>query len=597
MHCVFLLSSPPAAAFTILAALWPGFGGIVPQVVYVDASAPGLSNGASWLTAYTRLEDALAAHPGPGVVFHVADGEYRPDGATGNRVDSFMVGSGVAILGGFAGDGAPDPDFRDPLAFETILTGDIGVPGQSADNSFHVVRIAAGDGTTLDGLFIKSGRADAAFPNDRGGGLSVSSGSPTIRNCRFDYNRATSGGAVDLGNAVSAQFIGCHFLVNRAYGNGGAVYALGANPNFIGCSFVENTADLSGGAVFSFGVGIAFANCVFSENSSMIFGGGIYSSTGLCTITGCEFAGNIMLNSLNVVYDGGGALYNDAGTMTVLDSALHDNLSGDDGGAVLAKGGMTVLERCMVRNNWANDRGGGVYATDGTLEIRSCAFDANVGLSGGGAIFNFNEITTARRSTVFANESNGTGGGVHMAGGSLLLESCILWSNVDSSGTNEASQVRLVAGSVTVNSSCMMGWSGVFNGSGNILTGPQFIDGDGPDNIPGTPDDNLRLRPTSPCINLGDPGVNATPEMTDLDGRPRVMGCRLDMGAYEYLTGPANSGDMNGDGLIDGRDLTGFVGALLGSGPAAYYCVADLNSDLTVDEVDTDLMTQLLLAN
>lgn len=588
-------ASLTALAIGLVASTQTSFGGTGPQFIFVDASAPGLQTGASWLTAYSRLEDALADHPGPGVVFRVADGEYRPDGGTGNRAASFVVGPGVEILGGFAGFGAPDPDLRDPLNFETILTGDIGVLGQSGDNSFHVVRMIGGDGATLDGLFIKSGRADAVFPNDRGGGVSVLSGSPTLRNCGFDYNRATSGGAVDLGNGVGAQFIDCHFLVNRAYSNGGAVYAIGANPSFVGCSFVENTADLSGGAIFTFGGDPAFADCVLSENSSMIFGGAIYNSTGVFTIVGCDFDSNIMLNNLNVVYDGGGALYNDGGTVNVLDSTFNDNLSGDDGGALLAKGGMTLLERCLLQNNWSSDRGGGIYAVDGGLEIRSCAFDANVGLSAGGALFNMNQITSARRTTFFANESNGTGGGVHMAGGSLLLESCVLWSNVDSSGTIEASQVRLIAGTVTVNYSCMMGWTGFLSGISNIASGPQFVDGDGPDNIPGTPDDNLRLKPTSPCINLGDPGVNVTPELTDLDGRPRVMGCRLDMGAYEFPTGAANSGDMNGDGLLDGRDLSGFTAALLGTSPAALICVADLNNDMAVNEIDTEMMTQLLL--
>jgi len=42
------------------------------------------------------------------------------------------------------------------------------------------------------------------------------------------------------------------------------------------------------------------------------------------------------------------------------------------------------------------------------------------------------------------------------------------------------------------------------------------------------------LLPDSPCINAGDPNYIAEPNETDLDGNPRVMGGRIDMGAYEY---------------------------------------------------------------
>ena len=39
---------------------------------------------------------------------------------------------------------------------------------------------------------------------------------------------------------------------------------------------------------------------------------------------------------------------------------------------------------------------------------------------------------------------------------------------------------------------------------------------------------------TSPCIDAGDPNCLITPEDTDLDGHPRIVGARIDMGAYEH---------------------------------------------------------------
>ena len=45
-------------------------------------------------------------------------------------------------------------------------------------------------------------------------------------------------------------------------------------------------------------------------------------------------------------------------------------------------------------------------------------------------------------------------------------------------------------------------------------------------------DGNLRLETNSPCINAGDPGV--VPGVADLDGRSRIVGGRVDIGAYEF---------------------------------------------------------------
>jgi hypothetical protein len=42
---------------------------------------------------------------------------------------------------------------------------------------------------------------------------------------------------------------------------------------------------------------------------------------------------------------------------------------------------------------------------------------------------------------------------------------------------------------------------------------------------------NLRLQSNSPCINAGNNSYVAT--TTDLDGRPRIVGGTVDMGAYE----------------------------------------------------------------
>ena len=48
---------------------------------------------------------------------------------------------------------------------------------------------------------------------------------------------------------------------------------------------------------------------------------------------------------------------------------------------------------------------------------------------------------------------------------------------------------------------------------------------------------NYRLAPVSPCLNSGTNDVVTT--SVDLDGSNRIVGARVDMGAYEIQTPPA----------------------------------------------------------
>ena len=63
-------------------------------------------------------------------------------------------------------------------------------------------------------------------------------------------------------------------------------------------------------------------------------------------------------------------------------------------------------------------------------------------------------------------------------------------------------------------------WPGI----GNLNTDPLFVDRNAGD---------YHLRSSSPCINAGDPNRTAEAGETDIDGESRIMGGRIDMGAYE----------------------------------------------------------------
>lgn len=62
------------------------------------------------------------------------------------------------------------------------------------------------------------------------------------------------------------------------------------------------------------------------------------------------------------------------------------------------------------------------------------------------------------------------------------------------------------------------------DGQGNITLDPLFVD-----RLNG----DLRLQDSSPCIDAGDDGA-VTSGGRDLDGKPRILGARVDIGAYEH---------------------------------------------------------------
>ena len=147
--------------------------------------------------------------------------------------------------------------------------------------------------------------------------------------------------------------------------------------------------------------------------------------------------------------------------------------------------------------------------------------------------------------TFIANSTRKNIGGFFSRGeNSSTLSNCILWSNTDRDSSLESAQIYCEG--AVINNCCVQGWTGKLGGTGNFGDAPLFIDFDGPDNVIGTDDDNLRLRPGSPCINAGnnvavpadtldiDDDVDTDePIPFDIEGKPRILNGTVDLGAYE----------------------------------------------------------------
>jgi hypothetical protein len=233
--------------------------------IFVNASALGQNDGSSWANAFKDLQPALAAAVAGDEIW-VAQGTYFPTLNT-NRDSSFNLPSGVRLYGGFRGTES-DLSQRDWAEHPTTLSGDIGVPGDSTDNSYTVVYLDNPDSLTLvDGFLVESGTAwfvglPATNPRNSGGGMYImgeeGEAYPTIRNCIFKHNNARYGGAVYINGtnngSAAPMFLNCVFERNTA-AFGAGVYRNGGSwvertPDFGGCSFLNNKVALRGGGVY-----------------------------------------------------------------------------------------------------------------------------------------------------------------------------------------------------------------------------------------------------------------------------------------------------------------------------------------------------------
>ena len=557
------------------------------QVVFVDDDASPGGDGSTWNTAHRFLQDAIAAASNPvnGIAeVRIAQGLYRPDrdevnpAGTGDRLASFQLVNGVVLAGGYAGQGAPDPDARDVALFETVLSGDLSedddligpdscflqhsTPGcvdavctdavcnfapnccdmawdamcagmalvfctpscpELQNNSVHVVTGSAITDATavLDGCTITAGYAD--LNPDDGGGLICLGGSPTVVACRFERN--------------------------IAFGRGGAFAAGDGSPAINECTFVGNIAN-GGGAMTITGGGPVITGSTFVDNGAGFLGGAIRIN-GALTLVDCTFVGNSALS--------GGVLDCVSTELSLVGCTIMDNLAANSGGAINGFFLALTIDRCSFIGNTALTGDGGAINMTGEPVVVNTVFNGNRApdTNGtGGAIVLISLFPPGARfanCTITNNIAGGAGGGFHISDEPVFIHNSIIWGNTDSGLSVEAAQIFLSAGgSVAVNHSDVQGLSGALGGTGNIGDDPLFADLDGPDGIPGNEDDDLSLIDGTPCANRGRDNLAVDLGPVDVAGAERVQACQIDMGAFES---PFFIADCNENGEADACDI------------------------------------------
>jgi hypothetical protein len=489
------------------------------SVLHVDDDAPPGGDGSGWATACRFLQDALsfAANPDHGVTeIWIAQGTYRPDQddanptGTGDREASFPLVGGVALLGGYAGLGTPNPDARDLVQYETVLSGDLNAddgPGgaNNEDNSYTVVAGANVDTVaSLDGLTFAGGNANAALgqvdPRCLGGGVYLDTGVLAVTRCTFRGNAAEYGAGMYVRES-SLHVSDCRFSANQAFTAGG-LRIWGSSAFVSGCEFTGNFAH-NGGALNIYNSEVTVAGSAFDDNEGE-GGGAMIVRTGSVVVTGCRFVGNTAQMA--------GAIMTTYGAEAAFEDCLFSHSQSNFAvGAVSATGPTTLVNCAFVRNSTGQLGGGLVVADSATLV--NCLFSKCEGGRGGGV------YVGADSTLVNCTIADSTGSGVMVLDGvTAQLSNCILWGNSHGQIVEDPEEPGAVV--VVRNSDVQDGWPG----AGNIDADPLFVQ-------PGT--DDLRLAFGSPCVNAGRNSAVPPGVTTDLAGNPRIQDGVVDMGAYE----------------------------------------------------------------
>ncbi len=481
---------------------------------------------------------------------------------------TIMIGPGQSIqeaiddpgMGNFPGDQiVVNPGtYNEAINFNgkaIILRSSAGAEVTIIDGTgfLHVVQCVSGEGpnTVLDGFTITGGVALGAFPDDSGGGMLNLSSSPTVTNCTFSGNLAFEGGGM-FNRLSSPTVTNCTFSENFV---GGMWNLLFSFPEVTNCTFNGNDI----GMVNEIDSSPTVTNCTFSGNSAAgMFNEDDFDSFLWPKVTDCTFSGNL-----------GVGMSNSGSSPMVSNCTFNGNTGRGMSNGLLSR---PSVSNCTFSGNSALFRGGGMSNNDSRPRVTNCTFSGNSaggpntseGRGGGMANSNGSEPVVANctfsgNSATAINPSNVSGGGMHNDDSNPSVYNCVFWGDIAPTG----SEISNSGGSVPLFVACDIQGSGGsgfgtwasslgLDGGGNIDDDPLFVDADGPDDIPGTEDDNLRLM-GGPCVDMGFnflvptdlvdlDGDGDTNEQVplDLDGNDRFIdgdydgGVRVDMGAYEF---------------------------------------------------------------
>jgi len=356
-----------------------------------------------------------------------------------------------------------------------------------------------------------------------------------VDNCLFKNNKTTgtgSGGAMYNRSAIGTVK-NCTFETNNGtYGGAIANYSPGTLMKYDSCLFKSNKAAQGGGAMHTgFTASISVNHCTFQENTARVGAAlGLQNDTTSLLVENSYFAAN------NAEIIGGAIAGYTAGVNINIRNTTFDSNSADTGGAIHISEDSLDMSVLTVNNtifaeNLAFTQAAGVNVLKANANFTNCLFhgNLNLGAGAGGAISNnaaqgHDAVINALNCTFVNNESS-LGAGIAQFQDDSSDAVLVLQNNIFYNLTGD---YAVEGGTPTVTSkggnlSNDLTFSGLLTALNDLLVGdPVFVDEN---------NKNFRLQAGSPAI---DKGIAAGAPAKDLDGKPRDS--KPDMGSYEYGT-------------------------------------------------------------
>jgi len=484
-----------------------------------------------------------------GFYFHTGETEQ-------SILDGFTVTNGVAINSGAIYCNSANPTIKN-----CIIKGNISLGEYRITSSFGGGICLIESDATIINCTIKENVARGHWDwhvriGGKGGGIACFGGSPTLINCTVSENIAQYAEVPTSPFQQENQYQVSYVSPN---GSGGGIYCENCFLTVKNCSISDNSAEYE---IIHSPIPPPFPPPLLESSSSdgtplltpsvvpvitvplikSIGGGGIGSLNSKLEVHHCTISGNTSKYAGGVSFtvykaDDSGRRIIIPPPNSVSDNSFKITNSIITGNSIVSGSGSAIY--C-----WAGcDEYGFPCDVDFTFKMTNCTVVGNFRQVNGGYPWPGYPPNLVRSCPIYG------------FGGSSTITNSVFRDNFVSS--NPATPAIL-----GINYSCIDWMSD--DGPTNIDADPCFIDPgwwvDVNDaNIIVEPDDpnaawldgDYHLLSVSPCINTGDPNFYPRPGNTDFDGRLRVIGGRIDMGAYEFNRIPIADAGPNQIGYAD----------------------------------------------
>jgi len=286
----------------------------------------------------------------------------------------------------------------------------------------------------------------------------------------------------------------------------------------------------------------------------------------------------------------GGAIFNQAGTVTVSDATLSGNTSGASGGAIFNNGGVvTVSGSTFTANRAASGAGGGILNTaDGGLAVTNSTFAGNAAGSGGAILNTGGAGVVVSYSTLFQNRANqGGGGGIlnDPSGGTATVRATILAGSPPGQGGSCSGTIADGGYDIDDGTTCGFSSANHSVSNANPRLDPHGLQSNG------GPTQTVAVLAASPAVDAIPPGALGcgTDVTSDQRGTHRPQGPRCDSGAFELAQTPGQivvdttADEQQSNGLCSLREA--IVNANQNSQAGSPDCAAGIGNDTIVFEL------------